>query len=882
MSSSMRFVAMGLIVVFAGVAIAQPPDPSELPIQPFLVEAKFEQDDPIRFWKSKGAFKVNFKGLTDEIVYDSAEYRQFFGARCFKLDITFSEDGECFWRLPWSIPADDRPYQTIHMRLGRHSNADEIGAGYALIFFPSDHYYWRELHTERGAPTAQRAQKWRKYTDDFMFTPSWPADTLMSETKGGKIGKEIAGVEQDDIGLMTEAIIRIKGRAGQRAVVYLDNMRLEGRASDPDAFREAVMARYNRAAAPLHRQWRDARKRLTKALAQMREMEDLPEGLQVCKEALEKGTAHQLLQVERLIERGWGGWKEIDPVTDTAWAVERSVGALRELAKLDAAPDVVTYRIRTATNTPVLPTEAPSTAALGDPVKVAACRGEIEPASFAVYAIKNAENLTLEISDLKGPAVIAAKAIDPFVIKAWWVSGYYSGDPIGRFLVPDLLLKDDALVRVDYQNQHNYLRSTAEDGTETYVLSSGPTSKNLAGVLPRQPDTLQPVTIPAGTTKQFWLTVHVPEDAAPGDYSGTITLRWGQDKTHRLPLHLKVHDFELPPCPLTHSVFNRGGVADDAEADPNNVNSEALTVEQYEREIRNQVLHGVLHPNSYDGFRNLRKALDARKRAGVANDRFFCLYFWRTGWMEQAALGDHPNAPSWARGKQKEAMANILKGIPEWQAILKEYGYEELYIMGVDEARGWKLAAERPVFEAIRKTGAKIWAAQNHVSTFDVAGDMMDMAVMSAFPKPSEAKKWHSVGHEVFCLGSPMTEWDQPEIFRRNFGLALWKADYDGAMHYAYRHAFGHIWNDFDNERRDHSFVYPTVGGLIDTIAWEGVREGIDDTRYVTALEQAIENAKDRKLADEAQAFLDELSPVAEADLNATRARIVTWIEKLK
>ena len=35
---------------------------------------------------------------------------------------------------------------------------------------------------------------------------------------------------------------------------------------------------------------------------------------------------------------------------------------------------------------------------------------------------------------------------------------------------------------------------------------------------------------------------------------------------------------------------------------------------------------------------------------------------------------------------------------------------------------------------------------------------------------------------------------------------------------------------------RDHVFAYPTSNGVIDTIQWEGCREGVDDTRYVASL----------------------------------------------
>jgi len=40
------------------------------------------------------------------------------------------------------------------------------------------------------------------------------------------------------------------------------------------------------------------------------------------------------------------------------------------------------------------------------------------------------------------------------------------------------------------------------------------------------------------------------------------------------------------------------------------------------------------------------------------------------------------------------------------------------------------------------------------------------------------------------------------------------------------------------------SYVYPTKDELIPSIGWEGVREGIDDYRYLTTLKQLADKAK--------------------------------------
>ena len=50
-----------------------------------------------------------------------------------------------------------------------------------------------------------------------------------------------------------------------------------------------------------------------------------------------------------------------------------------------------------------------------------------------------------------------------------------------------------------------------------------------------------------------------------------------------------------------------------------------------------------------------------------------------------------------------------------------------------------------------------------------------------------------------------------------------------------------------------------TVKSLIAPVQWEGFREGVDDVRYVTTLEKAIEETADAEAAREARQWLEDL-----------------------
>jgi hypothetical protein len=851
----------GLLTMFCSVAAAvwnvtaNSVNSSALPVEPFALHETFEEFDPVRFWKGEGAFTVGYKGLSDEAA------RQ--GARSFKLDVRFEEDSECFWLVPHGVPADGTLHVSLFMRAGDGTTADEMALGYGLQYIPSDEFYRREFRTIRGAEVMGEATEWLSGSDPFM-TPGHPNDTIMSEARFGNVGWSIIGVESADVGLVAHTVIRLKGRAGQRAVLYLDDVRLEGTSSNPDAYRDAVAARYDRASVRLRRQLMNWQGRLKVSRKKLMAAEALPVGLRSCREALQRAAMKEILNAGTLLEDGTSDRQELDRIMDTLWGLEQSVAGVHALSALEGTPDLVHYTVRPISNTPVLPSGPPTVGGMGVGLSMAACPGEIEPVSFAVHALADLSSLQVEPGDLTGPGTISAGSIDPYLVKVWHQAGFYMGDPHTRMrpLVPELLLKDDALVRVDFETRQNYLRHSAADGTTAYRLCSGPSIENLEDVQPRDADTLQPVDVRAGMTQQYWLTLRVPDDAEPGEYAGTVTLRYGPDQEYQIPIQLTVYPFELPPSPLTYSTFNRGRVAGEA-AEPT-INTEYLTLEVYEREIRNQVEHGILHPNSYDGFERLRPALEARRRAGVATDRFFSVDLAYL--VRESAAG------------KEGFLERLTEAIGQWKAVLEEFGYEELWVMGIDEARGAKLESQVHVIDAVHRAGAKFWAAATHVSTFDVVGDRMDLCIMAGYPRREEAKQWHSAGHQIFCYGFPQTDFEQPEVYRRNYGLYLWRAGYDGAMLYAYRHGFEHVWNDFDYlpRRRDHTLVYPTANGLINTLAWEGMREAVDDVRYMAALQNAIGNAEGSEIATRALMVVNALD--LDGPLDEARATIVESI----
>jgi hypothetical protein len=164
----------------------------------------------------------------------------------------------------------------------------------------------------------------------------------------------------------------------------------------------------------------------------------------------------------------------------------------------------------------------------------------------------------------------------------------------------------------------------------------------------------------------------------------------------------------------------------------------------------------------------------------------------------------------------------------------------------------------------------------------------VDVANYAWDPSITEAAKWHSVGAKIFNYANPQTPNENPFIYRRDYGWLLFKNNNDGTSTCAYQlnpDQGASIWNDFSvpvGKYRMHNLTYPTTNGVIDTIQYEGFREGINDMRYLATLQKAIKDYEVSKptVAASAQTWINGVSP--NDDLDAVRLQMVDWINQLQ
>lgn len=523
----------------------------------------------------------------------------------------------------------------------------------------------------------------------------------------------------------------------------------------------------------------------------------------------------------------------------------------------------------------VLPTTFPLPGVSSTTLQLTACRGEYEPASFAIRATsRDVDNLQFTLSDLTSDRGSIPKSnVDIRFVKVWFQAGG-GWNTIGlshmgktKVLVPELLLKDDGLVHIDEESQANFLRLKRPSGTELVSVSKPDSlrSRTLATVeeFPiHDALDIQPIALPRNQTKQIWVTIHVPQDAEPGTYKGSITAADSTGPLGHLEIFLRVLPVNLHPAKTQYSIYYRGTLSENPS-----ISSERKGHGQFVAELNNMLAHGVNNPTVYQRLdrAELSEVLKIRKQVGMDTSSLFY-------------LGTGTGNPT-----SREQLNDLNRRLKAIKEITGQHGIEKVYLYGIDEAKGDKLASQRSAWELARNEGVKVFTA-GYSDAFSVAGDLLDLLVMAGKLQRGQAENFHRAGHKIFSYANPQTGPENPEIFRRNYGLELWRNDYDGAMPYAYQDSMGFIWNDFDHGLyRDHNFTYPTVDGVIDTLAWEGFREGVDDVRYITTLEDVLNqlSTPDSPPAREAKRFVDGLRAFLPSNLGEVRSTIVYHLLQL-
>ncbi|PJE70208.1 hypothetical protein COU97_00965, partial [Candidatus Shapirobacteria bacterium CG10_big_fil_rev_8_21_14_0_10_48_15] len=128
-------------------------------------------------------------------------------------------------------------------------------------------------------------------------------------------------------------------------------------------------------------------------------------------------------------------------------------------------------------------------------------------------------------------------------------------------------------------------------------------------------------------------------------------------------------------------------------------------------------------------------------------------------------------------------------------------------------------------------------------------------------------------GKECWFYANSTNRGNETEFARRTFGFWFYKVPFTHQYPWAYRYYTLDPFDDTDGSWGDFVYIYPDEADdwspSLPALKWEGMREGVDDLRYLATLEAAISAAPASLAAKKTEAinYLSELKQAPQFDI---------------
>lgn len=484
----------------------------------------------------------------------------------------------------------------------------------------------------------------------------------------------------------------------------------------------------------------------------------------------------------------------------------------------------------------IYPNTVPTAEDVTRELSLVAAPGEFEPCTIAVRALEKIKGLVASVGEFAGDAgTIPASAVEIRRVKCWpqrlgssWSKEYQT--------MPELLLAESA------------------------------------------------ANLDADTTGQFWFTVHVPEDAAPGTYIAPVRLSSPDGATWETQMRLRVLPFALTKAERPVGMYWR---------------SEQWDRERLDSQIRDMLAHGVttvtldnsVPVKNVDGkvvveTGGLLELLQHLKALGVEGPIPFF------GGLDGAVKRAFPGG---------DFEANFVEAVRQIQEVSAREDTPQLLFypvdeIGNDEERGQK--AHELCSLIAQVPGATSYVTVNNYAAGEKWGDSFDIWCGNIEYTSEQETKLLARGKRYMRYGPAYLS--SCRKARNSSGFGFYRRPAEAHYYWHYQCFNADPFNDLDGTARDWCAAYPGENEEIPTLDWESIREGIDDMRYIATLKEfaaraAQGNARQKAASDRALATLAEIltseegvnqydfgAALSDDEFSALRGRLIEHILELQ
>lgn len=505
------------------------------------------------------------------------------------------------------------------------------------------------------------------------------------------------------------------------------------------------------------------------------------------------------------------------------------------------------------------PAREPAAEKIGRPLEAFATPGEYEPVNFVVYAVDDLDKLHVEVTDLRcGDSLLAASRIDVRLVLRRLMRDLYTLPPerstvVSRFLLP-------------YQD----------------------------------------VDVPAGTFREYHLIVHVPDDAAPGKYTGHVRLTPSGREAIELPVVFEVLPFRLRPLEKRgYGVYYRFPAAEDdwsrVDVELADIRAHGSNMLKSNLGVEYEIVDGKVEPS----LAALEHGLTVLRKHG-----FHGPLPVHTGCEHAARLLGYNPVEDYSDESARERFFGVVKRAMEAiVALSAEYPEFELLPTHMDEVFGRdRLQRYIRLTEAVRQVPSlRVYITLHNDPKRDVQemmrqcdpyvdvrcynGHCMDSWIRAGHTFDDLARQLDQSGDEAWLYHNIRGSFFPAEWTRLVNGYYMWTSPLKVHVPWMYYSFKGNPFDATDGPRlRGGDFAYaaphpadPTE--MVPTRHWEGFREGIDDMRYLATLEALIDEHPGTPQSDAARAWLANLrrgvTPThAELEPIEEESPLLVWLAK--
>ncbi len=392
-----------------------------------------------------------------------------------------------------------------------------------------------------------------------------------------------------------------------------------------------------------------------------------------------------------------------------------------------------------------------------------------------------------------------------------------------------------------------------------------------------------------GALKAVYLTIGIPAEAEPGEYRGAVTVSAGQ-ASQSLPVLLKVYPLTLPAERhlMVTEWFSTKPFQKHHDVDPSDTARFEALLRVY---AQNMAEHRQNMFRVSTGLVKATQGADGGLRFDFSAFDRWAQLFWDTGCMDLMETGfvAHFGEGGWSSrevllsgasvtdessGKQKRLSGEeyLPQFLPAFVAHLREKGWLEKTVFHIaDEPSSNNIMSWREASDFVHRHAPQL-RRMDAIETPHCL-DRLEVWV----PKLDHLAAWQEAYEEAQRRGNELWFYtvgiyQQGSVPNKTVDVALiesrvmhwlnYRYGLKGYLHWGLNAWTDDPWNDPGKHRGDGWHVYPKKEGLLNSLRWEQMRNGIQDYECLWLLENKIAQLRCQLAGRVAELIVPDRRPV--------------------